>query len=359
MPLRAPFRSATGVEHERDIVLVRVASTDGVEGWGECGALATPHYTDEYVDGATDVIERFLAPTLLAHPDLRGASVGAALAWCKGHPMAKAALEMAVLDAELQGTGQPLAAYLGGTRTRVAAGVAVGLHDDLDVLIATVLAHAAEGYRRIKLKIAPGRDVEVVRAVRTAVGPDLVLQVDANGAYGPADIEHLAQLDAADLDLALIEQPFAADDLPASAALAARLRTPICLDESITSAATAARALDLGAASAICIKAAHVGGLLEARRAHDVCATRGTPAWVGGMLDTGIGRAANVALASLPGFTLPGDLAASERYWDVDLTQPFVLDDGHLAVPTTPGLGRAPLPHVLDAVTTGSRWLRS
>ncbi|MBO0729649.1 MAG: o-succinylbenzoate synthase, partial [Acidimicrobiaceae bacterium] len=222
----------------------------------------------------------------------------------------------------------------------------------LDELVDVVDRRVYEGYRRVKLKVEPGWDVEPVRALRERFGDALALQVDANGAYTLADARHLARLDA--FDLLLIEQPLADDDLAGHTELARLLRTPICLDESITSARVAADAIARGACSVVNVKAGRVGGLLEARRVHDVCAAHGVPVWCGGMLETGLGRAANVALAALPGFTLPGDLSASDRYWRQDLTAPFVLADGHLPVPAGPGLGVAPDPGVLAEVTTAT-----
>ena len=264
--------------------------------------------------------------------------------------MAKAAAEMAVLDAELRSVGMPLASYLGAVRNRVDCGVSVGIADEIDVLLEEVERHIAAGYRRIKLKIEPGWDVQPVAAVRERFGDDLVLQVDANAAYTLADARHLAQLDA--FNLLLIEQPLIEEDIRGHAALAKVVTTPICLDESIVSAAAAADAIALGACSIVNIKAGRVGGYLEARRVADVCAANGVPVWCGGMLETGLGRAANVALAALPNFSLPGDTSASSRYWRQDLTEPFELTDGQLAVPQGPGLGVEPLPDVLAEITT-------
>lgn len=345
LPLVAPFRTAAGTMAERQVLLVRVVGDDA-EGWGECAAFAEPTYTSEYVDGAADVLERFLVPALFA-----GHDVGS---WVQGHRMAKAALETALLDADLRARGESLASHLGGVRTAVDAGVAVGIAGSVDALVDAVDGYVAEGYRRVKLKVEPGWDVQPVRAVRERF-PDLALQVDANGAYSLDDAEALAALDA--FDLLLVEQPLAADDLVGHAALARRLRTPICLDESVESAADAAAALALGACSVVNVKPGRVGGYLEARRVHDVCAAAGVPVWCGGMLETGLGRAANAALAALPGFTLPGDLSASGRWYAQDITEPLVLEDGRLAVPTGPGIGVAPLPDVLASVTTFVRTL--
>ncbi|HEX2038498.1 MAG TPA: o-succinylbenzoate synthase [Acidimicrobiales bacterium] len=352
MPLVAPFRTSFGVEHERDVLLVRVETPDGA-GWGECVALREPTYSSEYVAGAEKVIEEHLAPRLFAAPDLTAARVAAVLAPVQGHRMAKGALELAVLDAELRAAGMSLARYLGGVRDEVDAGVTVGLTDNVAQLLDEVEGYLSAGYRRIKLKIRPGWDVAPVRAVRERFGPDVLLQVDANAAYTAGDARVLQPLD--DFDLLLIEQPLPEEDVRGHAELARVLRTPICLDESIVSARAAADAIALGACSIVNIKAGRVGGYLEARRVHDVCAASGVSVWCGGMLETGLGRAANVALASLPNFTLPGDTSASDRYYKVDITEPFVLRDGRVRVPAGPGLGCEPIPEVLADVTTTAR----
>ncbi|MHB8339861.1 MAG: o-succinylbenzoate synthase [Mycobacteriales bacterium] len=347
LPLVAPFRTSFGTQLERDVLLVRLR-TGGAEGWGECVAMEEPLYSSEYVDAAGAVVERFLLPRLAAVPDLTAAGVGPALAAVKGHRMAKAALEMAVLDAELRTAGLPLATYLGATRDRVPAGVSVGIMDSVEHLLDVVADYLAQGYLRIKLKIEPGWDVAPVRAVRERFGDDLLLQVDANTAYTLADAAHLARLDP--FDLLLIEQPLDEEDVRGHAELARRIRTPVCLDESIVSARAAADAIALGACAVVNIKPGRVGGYLEARRVHDVCQAHGIPVWCGGMLETGIGRAANVALAALPGFVLPGDTSASDRYYRRDITAPFVLEDGHLRVPEGPGLGVEVLPDALAEV---------
>jgi o-succinylbenzoate synthase len=348
VPLVEPFRTSFGTQHHRDILLVRAIGPDA-EGWGECVALGEPLYSAEYVDGAQDVIKAHLLPRLLVRDDVSAVDVAEILRPVRGHPMAKAALEMAILDAELRSQAVSFGAFLGAVRTEVDCGVSVGIHQTAEELLSTVERHLAEGYRRIKLKVEPGNDVEPVRAVRDHFG-DIPLQVDANAAYERADIPALAALD--DFGLLLIEQPFPEEDLSAHAELARVVQTPVCLDESVTSARVAEAAIALGACSVVNVKAGRVGGYLEARRVHDVCAARDVPVWCGGMLETGLGRAANVALAGLPNFTLPGDTSASGRYYEEDITEPFVLNEGRLAVPDGPGLGVAPLPDVLDRVTT-------
>jgi O-succinylbenzoate synthase len=342
LELVTPFRTSFGTETTRDVLLVKAIADDGTEGWAECVAMTEPTYTPEYVDGAHRVIRTQLLPRLFAGHDF---------AAVKGHRMAKAAVNTATLDATLRQRNTSLASYLGATRSEVDAGVSVGIPttSSIDELLATVARHVGEGYRRIKLKIEPGWDVEPVRAVRAMyAGP---LQVDANTAYTRDDAGHLAELD--EFGLLLIEQPLAEDDLEGHAALAKRIRTPICLDESIESAAQADHAIAIGACAIVSIKPGRVGGYEEAKRIHDLCATLGVPVWCGGMLETGIGRAANVALAALPNFTLPGDISASNRYFEHDIvTEPFVLHDGRLRVPTGAGIGVTPDLDAIERATT-------
>jgi O-succinylbenzoate synthase len=354
MPLVTPFRTSFGVETTREVLLVRAVTQDG-DGWGECVATTAPHYSSEYADGAAEVIRRFLAPRLLAAGRLDPHRVAGLLAPVKGHRMAKAALETALLDARLRGLGESFGGYLGAVRDRVPAGVSVGIMESLPRLLDAVAGYLDQGYLRVKLKIEPGWDVGPVRAVRERFGDDLALQVDANAAYTLADAGTLAGLD--DFDLLMVEQPLAEDDLRGHAELARLVRTPICLDESIVSAKAAADAIALGAARVVNIKPGRLGGYLEARRVHDLCRAHGLPVWCGGMLETGLGRAGNVALAALPGFTLPGDVSASSRYYARDLTEPFVLDRGHLAVPAGPGLGVAPLPDALADLGGAPEWV--
>jgi O-succinylbenzoate synthase len=354
MPLVSPFRTSFGTETSRDALLLRVV-TDDAEGWGECVAMADPLYSSEYVDAAADVLRRFLIPALAVADHLDAHSVAPELEKFRGHRMAKAALEMGVLDAELRSQGRPLSRELGSVRDRVPCGVSVGIMNSVAELLDAVEGYLAEGYVRIKLKIEPGWDVTPVAAVRERFGDDVLLQVDANAAYTVADARHLARLDP--FDLLLMEQPLDEEDLLGHVELARQIRTPVCLDESITSARAAADAIRLGACSIINIKPGRVGGYLEARRIHDVCLAHGVPVWCGGMLETGLGRAANLALAALPGFTLPGDTSGSSRYYHTDITAPFVVKDGHLDVPTAPGIGVEPLPDELAAVTTSTEWL--
>jgi O-succinylbenzoate synthase len=349
LPLVTPFRTALGTERTREVLLVRVESDAG-EGWGECVASPDPSYSSEYLDSAWLTLERYLVPVLLEAKDLEAAAVQPLLSRSKGHRMAKAALEMAILDAQLRSTGESLKTFLGGVTDSVTAGVAVGITSSTEELIESVRQYIDAGYRRVKLKIEPGWDLQPVQAVRDRFGNGLMLQVDANGTYRRSDFDYLAQLDQ--FSLLLIEQPLDEEDLVGHAQLARRIATPVCLDESIVSANGAAAAIALGACSIVNIKPGRVGGLLEARSVHDLCVSSAVPVWCGGMLETGIGRAANLALASLPGFTLPGDISASDRYFSEDITPPFVLDDGRIAVPTGAGLGVEVLLPVLDRLTT-------
>jgi len=337
MPLVTPFRTSFGVQTVRDVLLVLIRTTDGVTGYGECVALADPVYSEEYVDGAERVIARYLAPAVLAANDLTAADVAPLTSAFIGQRMAKAAVEMGVLDAQLRTAGMNLAEFLGGVRSTVEVGVSVGITATVPELVEVVRTHLDEGYRRVKVKIQPGFDLLPVAAVRNAFGPDLLLQVDANTAYRADALELLTRLD--EYDLLLVEQPFDHDDLELHAELARRMRTPICLDESLTSAKTTAAAIRAGACEIANIMAGRVGGYLEARRVHDVASALDVPVWCGGMLETGVGRAANLALASLPGFTLPGDISGSARYYREDITAPFVPVEGRLSVPTGPGIG--------------------
>ncbi len=352
LPLVSPFRTSYGVEVARHPTLVQVVGPDG-EGWGECVAEAAPLYTSEFADGAYEVMKRFLMPRLSA--TVRAEEVSELFSPIRGNFMAKAAIEAAILDADCRADGVSMATYFGATATSVPAGVAVGMQPTTGQLLEAISRYVAEGYGRVKLKIEPGLDVEVVRAVRNAF-PDLLLQVDANAAYRLADADHLAQLDQ--FDLLLIEQPLPEDDLSGHAELAKRIRTPVCLDESITSLGTAVQAVRLGACSVVNVKPGRVGGLLEAKKIHDFCVTSGVALWCGGMLETGVGRASNVALAALPGFSIPGDLSASSRYFHRDVTEAFVLNDGRLDVPTGPGLGVVPNDDALREFTVGTELIR-
>ena len=346
LDLVAPFQTSFGVQTEKDVLLVKVLM-DGAVGWGECVAGEKPDYSSEYVDAAQDVTLRYFIPQLLDR-DVASADVAGELRWVHGHRMAKSALEMAILDAELRVRGESFGHFFGAVRAEVDCGVSVGIQPSVPELLKVVGAFLDQGYRRIKLKIKPGWDVEPVRAVREKFG-DVPLQVDANTAYTPADAKHLARLD--EFSLLLIEQPLREEQVLAHAELAKTVQTPICLDESIESYQNAADAIQLGACRIINIKPGRVGGYLTARRIHDLCAEKHVPVWMGGMLETGIGRAGNVAMAAMPNFALPGDTSASDRYFRRDITEPFVLHEGRLKVPTGPGLGVNVDEEYLDSIT--------
>jgi len=348
MPLVRPFRTSFGVERERHVLLLEVTTDVGV-GWGECVSSPEPLYSPEFNAAALLVLRDHLVPRV-ARRDLEVEDVPELLRPVRGHPMARGALEMGILDAHLRHVGQSWASYFGSTRTEIDCGVSVGIpvDDDLDTLISEVSGYVAAGYRRIKLKIQPGWDLVPTREVRR-LWPDMPLQVDANQAYSRADIDHLTLLD--EFDLLLVEQPIHEEDLLGHKLLAEKMATPVCLDESVLSVDNAESLIDYGACEIVNIKAGRVGGYISAKAIHDMAYARGVPVWCGGMEETGLGRAANVALASLPGFTLPGDTSASERFYSRDVTEPFVLHDGRLTVPTGPGLGVAPIPEVLAALT--------
>lgn len=348
LPLVRPFRTSFGEATEKVCILARV-ETDEAQGWGECVADALPDFSAEFNEGAWLVLREFLAPAVFAAGEVTTADLDGVFGSVRGNVMAKAALVNAVLDAELRAAGTSLSVWLGAERPRVECGVSVGITASTETLLDQVEGYLAEGYRRIKLKIAPGLDLERVRAVRER-WPDIALSVDANAAYTPEDLDVFLALD--DLDLLMVEQPLHHDDLVQHAALQARVRTPICLDESIRSEADAAAAIELGSCRIVNIKQGRVGGLPHARGVHDVCRDAGVPVWCGGMLETGVGRAGNLALAAMPNFSLPGDTSPSSRYFREDLTEPFVMaNDGTMAVPTGAGLGVVPLPARLDACT--------
>ena len=342
LPLIHPFETSFGREDTRTCILVAVCA-EGLVGWGECTAQAGPWYSSETTGTAWHVLDDFLIPFVLGQEITSPADVVARFRRVRGHPMARAALENAVWDLLAQAQGVSLVGLLGGKVERVQVGVSVGIEPTLGELLDRVAQHVDEGYGRVKLKIKPGWDVEVTRAVRER-WPDLPLQVDANCAYTLADAQVLRELDQ--FDLLLIEQPLHHDDIVDHAKLQAQLRTPLCLDESIHSPEHARWALDIEACRIINIKVGRVGGLTAAQQIHDLCAERGVPVWCGGMLETNVGRAANVALSTLPNFKLPGDTSASARYYRQDIAEPdFVLnDDSTLCVPSGPGLGVRVIP---------------
>ena len=356
LPLVHPFRVSFGTSSGKECVLARVRTDDG-EGWGECVADdGYPGFSGEWNEGVWILLRDVLGPALLRAGDVGIDTVEEHLRFVRGNPMAKATLIDAVVDAELRAADTSLATYLGADKRAVACGVSIGIADSTEELRSRVGDHLEQGYRRIKLKIMPGTDVERVAAIR-ADHPDILLSVDANAAYTLEDLEVFRALDA--FDLLMVEQPLHHEDLVQHAALQAGISTAICLDESIRSAADARAALELSACRIVNIKQGRVGGILEARRVHDVAAAADVPVWCGGMLETGVGRATNLALAGMPNFRLPGDTSASARYFHDDLTEPFMLEpDGTMLIPTGPGIGVEPRPDRLEACTRQRELLR-
>lgn len=349
LPLVQPFETSFGREDARDTVIVAVRG-GGLMGWGEAATSVGPWYEYETVETCWHVLRDFLGPRVAGQEMSSPDDAARLMAPVRGHHLAKMGLEAAVWDLLGQAQGCSIAQLLGGTRERVAVGVSIGVQASVPALLDRIEEYQAQGYNRIKCKIKPGWDVDVVRQVRERF-PDVPLMVDANSAYTLADADRLAALD--EHDLLMIEQPLPYDDLVDHADLQRRLRTPICLDESVPSLAAARAAVALGSGRIVNIKPGRVGGLTVARAIHDLCRENGWPVWCGGMLETGIGRAHNVALASLPGFTLPGDISASARYFHRDIVEPeFVVnDDSTMTVPTGPGIGVAVVPERLAAAT--------
>jgi O-succinylbenzoate synthase len=337
LPLVAFFETSFGRVYHRTFILVTLDG-DGAQGLGECVAEVDPYYSSETNVGAWHIIKDFLAPLVIGRTFADPREVFPAMARVRGHHMAKAAIEMAAWDLAARRRNVPLSHLLGGTRREIPSGVSIGIQDSFEQLAAKVRTELDAGYRRIKIKIKPGWDVAAVETVRERFG-GIALMVDANAAYTLGDAEHLAALDR--FGLMMIEQPLEYDDVRDHAALQRRIATPICLDESIHSVRAAEEALALEACRIVNIKPGRLGGFAESIRVHDVCAARGVPVWHGGMLESGIGRAHNIHLASLPNFTLPGDIAASRRYFAPDLIEPGieVSGEGMVAVPTGPGIG--------------------
>ena len=341
LPLKEPFRISSGVVDTRRICLLELCGADGVTGWSECVAGELPNYSAETIDTAWHAMREWLAPRVLGvdidHPDQVFARLDRNV---RGHNMAKAAIEMGCWDVAARQRSVSLSRLLGGTRDRVATGISIGIQSSPAALAQRARAAFEQGYRKIKVKIEPGADVEYVRAVRAELGPAVHLMADANSAYTLADADHLAELDA--FNLIMLEQPLGRDDLVRHAELQRRLTTPICLDESITDVDRAEDMIALKAGRIINIKPGRVGGFAVSRAIHDVCQRHAIPVWCGGMLESGIGRAHNVALASLPNFSLPGDLSPSARYWARDIVTPeWTMDgDGMVHVPRDrPGIG--------------------
>jgi o-succinylbenzoate synthase len=348
LPLVRPFQTSSSRKEHLDHILVRVLA-GGVMGWGECASPSDPYYCPETTETCWHILKDFLGPAVLGRDWSTIEELAGLYRPVKGNRFAKAGLEMACWDALARTEGVSLHSRIGATRSEVLSGVSLGIEGRVEALFDQIDRYLDEGYRRIKLKIAPGWDVDVVRQVRERY-PEILLQVDANSAYTLEDLPTLQALD--EFDLLLIEQPLAHDDIIDHARLQAELKTPICLDESIHSAADARKALELGACRVINIKVSRVGGLLEAKRVHDLCHARGVPVWCGGMHEFGIGRAANVAVASLPGFTLPGDVSGSDKYYAEDIVEPPILaHGGAIAMFDGPGLGVEPVMERIEART--------
>jgi O-succinylbenzoate synthase len=340
LPLVRTFRTSSSTKAHIDHILVRAEGDTG-EGWGECASPADPYYCPETTETCWHLLKDFLAPAVLGREWQSIDEFTEFYSKVKGNNFAKSGLEMAAWDVLGKAEGRSLFDLLGGTNLRIESGVSLGIEDDVASLLRLVEQYADEGYKRIKLKIAPGWDVDVVREVRRHF-PDIPLQVDANSAYTLADLDHLKRLD--EFGLVLIEQPLAHDDIIDHATLQAALSTPVCLDESIHSAEDARKAIDLGACRVINIKVSRVGGLREAKRVHDISVGRGIPVWCGGMHEFGVGRAANLAISGLPGFTLPGDISGSDKYYWEDLVEPPLrATGGAIPVPHGPGLGVEPV----------------
>jgi O-succinylbenzoate synthase len=337
MTLKTPFTTSFGTQVARPCLIVRLQA-DGVDGWGECVAGDGPWYSYETVETAWHVLLAFIAPAIVGEGVEDAADLWRRLARIRGHRMAIAAVEQALWDALGRASGTPLSRLLGGTRAETPSGVSLGIQESPARLVDLVARHVDQGYQRIKLKIAPGQDLPFVAAVRERF-PDILLSVDANSAYTLADAEHLRRLD--DFNLLMIEQPLDEEDIVDHATLQRELRTAICLDEAICTPDDARHALALGSCRIINIKPGRVGGLLRSMEIHDICQAAGVPVWCGGMLETNIGRATNVALASLPNFRLPSDISASARYFAEDIAGPsFELSPrGTMIVPETPGIG--------------------
>jgi O-succinylbenzoate synthase len=349
MKLVAPFGTSVDFTDERRIILTEVVA-DGVIGWGECVAGEKPYYSPETTDTAWIVMRDFLWPVIRQQEIAAAADVWQLLERVRGHNMAKAALEAAIWDVEAQQKGVPLAKLLGGTRTEISSGVSIGIKDSLDELAAAVRKELAAGYQRIKIKIKPGKELPQVKRLREEF-PGIKLMVDANSAYRMEDWPLLKQLES--FYLMMIEQPLGWDDLYGHVELQKKLDTPICLDECIHTEEQARAAILLGACKIINIKMGRVGGHMVARRIHDLCQKNGMPVWCGGMLESGIGRAHNIAISTLPNFTLPGDVTASRRYWDQDIIEPEVTvsPEGTIRVPTSPGIGFAPRRERIEKLT--------
>jgi len=353
MRLKAPFETSFGVTQKRRILLVEIVA-DGVTGWGEVTTTEAPFYNYETTDTAWQIISDFIAPCVIGKELSTAAEVETLVSGIRGHQMAKAGVENALWDIEAQQKNLPLSRLLGGTLKEIACGVSLGIRESPRLLIEKVSEERAKGYQRIKLKIKPGKDIEYIAAVRNEF-PDIPLSVDANSAYSLADTDHLRALD--EFDLLMMEQPLQWDDIYSHSKLQTRIKTALCLDECISHSRHAEAAIELGGCRIINVKLGRVGGHTEARRVHDICRTHAIPVWCGGMLESGVGRAHNVAMSTLPNFTLPGDVSASKRYWADDIIEPEVevTPNGTIRVPDAPGLGYAVRRSFVEHLTVKKR----
>jgi o-succinylbenzoate synthase len=356
MPLVHFFETSFGRTYSRRILLVTV-HCDGLEGWGECVAGEDPFYSSEWIESAWPTLTKYLIPVLLGKQIESGRECPVLLKRVTGHRMAKAALENALWDAEAIQKKQPLWKLLGGTRNEIACGVSIGIQDSVEQLLGKIETELAAGYRRIKVKVKPGWDVNVLERIRSRWA-DITLSCDANSAYTLDQVEHLRNFDQ--FNLLMIEQPLWNDDIYYHARLQKELRTAVCLDESIINARVAAAAVETGACRIINIKVGRVGGFSEALKIHDVCHSNKIPVWCGGMLETGIGRAQNIALSTLPNFTLPGDVSASKRYWKEDIIEPEVevSAQGFIPISQKPGRGYEIKPELIEKLTVRKETLR-
>ncbi len=356
IPLVHFFETSFGRTYTRRVMLVTL-HCDGLEGWGECVAGEGPFYSEEYIDGAWDVVTQHLAPALIGKTLQAGRDVPALLSRVREHPMAKAALENAAWDAEAQQKGIPLWKLLGGTHREIACGVSIGIQDSHEQLLGKIATELAAGYQRIKIKVKPGWDVEVLEKIR-ARWPEILLSCDANSAYTLADEQHLKSFDR--FKLLMIEQPLWADDFYFHARLQKQIQTAFCLDEAIRSPRDAEAALELGACRILNIKVGRVGGFSNAIAIHDVAQRFNVPVWCGGMLESGVGRAHNIALSTLPNFKLPGDVSASKRYWKEDIIEPEVEVSarGTIAITDKPGRGYELRPELIKRLTVREETLR-
>jgi O-succinylbenzoate synthase len=357
MPLRYFFETSFGRTEERRVLLI-TADCEGIEGWAECVAGEGPFFSDEWVETAWATIREFLAPLLIGQSIAQAKDSAALMSRVRGHNMAKAALENSLWDAEAKATNQPLWKLLGGTRSEIDCGVSIGIQNSHEQLLEKIETELAAGYQRIKVKVKPGWDLEALAKIRKR-WPNILLSCDANSAYRPYDLSHLKKFD--EFGLLMIEQPLWHDDIFHHAKLQRELKSSICLDESIRHARDAETAIDLGACRIINIKVGRVGGFSEAIAVHDICERNKIPVWCGGMLETGIGRAHNIALSTLTNFRLPGDVSASKRYWTEDIVEPEieVTSRGTIVVGESAGTGYVPKNDLIGKLTVRKEVIRS